>query len=933
MPGLGTTYGRGGATTALQDLANADVILIEGSSMAEAHPVGFRWVMKAKERGAMIIHVDPRFSRTSAMADLWVPIRSGTDIAFMGGIIHYLLENDLYFKEYVVHYTNASNIVKEGFKDPVENEGFFSGWDPEKQFYDHDSWKFEGDDPTTPPRDPTLQHPRCVFQVLKRHFAQYTPEMVSRVCGIPPELFHKVADALAKNSGPERTAAFCYAVGWTHQSKGVQIIRTAAILQLLLGNMGRPGGGILALRGHASIQGSTDIPTLYDTLPGYLSMPYAEEAQRDLAGFLKKFTQKKGLWNDTPKYFISLLKAYYGKNATKENDFGYGWLPKVTGDHSHFQVVTHADDFGLDGYFIMGQNPAVGSQNARLQRQALARTKWLVVRDLVEIESASFWYAAPEIQRGEMKTEDIATEVFLMPAASHIEKEGAFTNTQRLLQWREKAVSPPGDCQSEAMFIHELAKRLIARAKQSDDPMDEPLRMLDWWYPEHEDGEPDGTAVLAEINGWRTAPELHAAPGVVHSQNLSGLDKYLIARGLAPSATASLPGSDESSTLPRPSSFLLPPSSFSPPHHGRQLDDYLELKDDGSTASGCWIYTGCYGSDEINKVHRREPHGPYGHGWGFAWPSDRRIIYNRASAKPNGEPWSERKKLVWWDKDKEEWTGLDVPDFVKKKAPDFVPAPDAVGLAAIRGDSPFMLHNDGLGWLYVPKGLEDGPLPTHYEPLESPMHNPMYRRETNPGVNWFTRPDNRFAGPDDPRFPYILTTYRLTEHHTTGAMSRFLPHLNELQPELFVEISPELAGELGVQNSDFVVVATLRGAVEARALVSRRTRPLTVEGGRVVHQVSMPYHWGYAGPKGTTGGIVNDLLGISGEPNVTIMESKALVCTIVPGRMPAGIAGHEFLEKISPPDDPIMQHPDQNFPDRPPLSRFGSEHAQQGQPQ
>ena len=892
MPGLGTTYGRGGATTALQDLANADVILIEGSSMAEAHPVGFRWVVKAKERGAIIIHVDPRFSRTSAMADLWVPIRSGTDIAFMGGIIRYLLENDLYFKEYVVHYTNASNLIKEGFKDPVENAGFFSGWDAEREFYEHASWAFEGEQ-NDPVKDPTLQHPRCVFQALKRHYASYTPEMVSDVCGIPPELFLKVADALARNSGPERTAAFCYAVGWTHQSKGVQIIRTAAILQLLLGNMGRPGGGILALRGHASIQGSTDIPTLYDTLPGYLSMPFAEEQQKDLAGYLKKFTQETGLWHDTPKYVVSLLKAYYGRNATKENDFGYGWLPKVTGDHSHFQFVTHAVDHGLDGYFIMGQNPAVGSQNARLQRQALARTKWLVVRDLVEIESASFWYASPEIQRGELKTEEIATEVFLLPAASHIEKEGAFTNTQRLLQWREKAVPPPGDCQSEAGFIHDLAKRLIARAKASSDPMDEPLRQLDWWYPELEDGDPDGTAVLAEINGWRVAPELENTPGVAHN-------------------------------------VRQPDGSF---HHGHQLNDYLELKDDGSTAAGCWIYTGCYGTDEVNKTHRREPHGPYGHGWGFAWPSDRRILYNRASAKPNGEPWSERKKLVWWDQEKGEWTGLDVPDFVKKKAPDYVPPPGAVGLEAIRGDAPFILHNDGKGWLYVAKGLEDGPLPTHYEPLESPLRNRMYPRETNPGVNWFSRPDNRFSAPDDPRFPYVLTTYRLTEHHTTGAMSRFLPHLNELQPELFVELSPELAGELGVRNSDFVVVATLRGAVEARALVSRRTRPLTVAGGRVVHQVAMPYHWGYAGPKGTTGGVVNDLLAISGEPNVTIMESKALVCTIVPGRLPEGVAGHEFLRKISPPNDPIVQHPDQNLPGHPPLNKFGSEHAQQGQPQ
>ncbi len=859
--------------------------------MAEAHPVGFRWVMKAKERGATIIHVDPRFSRTSAMADIWVPIRSGTDIAFLGGLIRYVLETDKYFREYVVHYTNASNIVRSDFKDTDEGAGFFSGWQEDGQHYKFESWQFDtGDDPSKPLRDETLEHPRCVFQTLKRHYARYTPEMVSEICGIPPELFFKVADALTKNSNPERTSAFCYAVGWTHQSKGVQIIRAASVLQTLLGNMGRPGGGIMALRGHASIQGSTDIPTLYDTLPGYLSMPNASGEMNDLAGYLKKYTQETGLWHDTPKYMVSLLKAYYGTRATKENDYGYNWLPKLTKDHSHFEYVMTMADHGMDGYFVMGQNPAVGSQNSRLQRQALARCKWLVVRDLVEVETASFWYAAPEIERGEMKTEDIATEVFLFPAASHIEKEGAFTNTQRLLQWREKAVSPPGDCRSETWFIHQLAKRLIARAKASNEAMDEPLRALDWWYPENEEGEAEATAILAEINGWHTPPEADFAPGVVHGRGIDGH-----------------------------------------PHHGKQLDDYLTLKDDGSTAAGCWIYTGCYGSDEINKCHRREPKGPYGHGWGFAWPSDRRIIYNRASARPDGQPWSERKKLVWWDEAKGEWTGDDVPDFPKTKKPDYQPKPGAKGLEAIAGDEPFMLHSDGRAWLYVAKGLEDGPMPTHYEPLESPVRNLLYPRQTNPGVNWFSRPDNKFSPPEDPRFPYVLTTYRLTEHHTTGAMSRFLSHLNELQPELFVEMSPELADSLGISNADHVVVATLRGAVGARALVSRRTRPLTLDGGRTLHQVSIPFHWGYAGP--SKGGIVNDLIAISGEPNVTIMESKALSCVIVPGKMPAGVAGHEFLERISPPKDPVLEHPEQLPRGYHYKGKLGSEHGQQGQPQ
>ncbi len=859
--------------------------------MAEAHPVGFRWVMKAKERGATIIHVDPRFSRTSAMADLWVPIRAGSDITFFGALIRHIIETNQYFREYVLHYTNASNIIKEDFRDTEQGAGMFSGWQEEGQSYDNATWQFEkgGDDPSGILRDPTLEHPRCVFQTLRRHYERYTPEMVQEVCGIPPELFQKVADELTRNSGPERTTAQCYAVGYTHQSKGVQIIRSVAVMQLLLGNIGRPGGGIMALRGHASIQGSTDIPTLYDTLPGYLNMPYAAEDNINLAAFLKKYTQETGLWHDTPKYVVSLLKAYYGKRATKENDWGYDWLPKLTKDHSHFEYVMRMCNHEVDGYLIMGQNPAVGSQNSRLQRQALARVKWLVVRDLVEIESASFWYAAPEIERGEMKTEDIATEVFLMPAASHIEKEGAFTNTQRLLQWREKAVSPPGDAKSEAWFIHQLAKRLIAKAHASDDPMDEPLRALDWWYPENEEGEPEAEAILAEINGWKTEPETELAPGVVHSKDNDGH-----------------------------------------PHHGKQLDDYLALKDDGSTACGCWIYTGCYGSDEVNKVHRREPHGLYGHGWGFAWPSDRRIIYNRASARPDGKPWSERKALIWWDEKKGEWTGHDVPDFPKTKSPDYVPPHGAKGLEAIAGTEPFMLHSDGRAWLYVAAGLMDGPMPTHYEPMESPLKNPLYARQTNPGINWFSRPDNKFSPPGDPRFPHVLTTYRLTEHHTTGAMSRFLPHLNELMPALFVEMSVELAAEIGVLNGDDVVIATLRGAVQAKALVSRRMRPLMVDGNRRIHQIALPYHWGYAGP--SKGGIVNDLIAISGEPNVTIMETKALACTVVPGKMPPGMAGHEFLQRISPPDDPIVEHPEQLPPDYPYKGKLASEHAQKGKP-
>jgi formate dehydrogenase major subunit len=894
VPGLGTSFGRGGATSAQQDLANADCILIEGSSMAEAHPVGFRWVMKAKERGATIIHVDPRFSRTSALADIWVPMRAGGDIAFLGGIIRHILENNLYFRDYVVHFTNASCILREDFRDTEEGAtGLFSGWNAKERTYAKESWAYDGDGGLSfPERDLTLQDPRCVLQTLRRHFARYTPEMVETICGISPALFHKVADALVAASGPDKTAAICYALGWTQHSKGVQIIRTASILQLLLGNIGRPGGGIMALRGHASIQGSTDIPTLYDILPGYLSMPKGDGTEETLRDYLAHQTKPTGLWNNYPNYFISLLKAYYGKNATAENDFGYNWVPKITGNHSFFEYLYDMADGKMEGMFMMGQNPAVAAANSRFQRTSLSKLKWLVVREMVEIEAATFWRSdAPEIERGELKTEEIETEVFLFPAAGHAEKEGAFTQTQRMLQWRQKAVDPPGDARSEGWFMHQLALRLIAKAKQSNDPLDEPLRALNWWYPEDELGDPKMEAVLAEINGWYTLGRGTEAPPTLADGVVFGLDRE------------------------------------GKPHHGPQVDGFSRLKADGSTASGCWIYSGVLGPDKINKANSRNSQNYLGHGWGFVWPADRRIIYNRASAKPTGEPWSERKKLVWWDQGQHKWIGIDVPDFVPDKAPDYRPTGNESGLAGISGDAPFMLHEDGLGWLYVPSGLQDGPMPTHYEPLESPVHNALYSRDTNPAVNWFTRQENRFAPPGDPRFPFVLTTYRLTEHHTAGGMSRFLSHLAELQPELFAEMSPELAVELKIKNGDYISIVSLRGAIESRALVSRRMRPVHLNG-KTVHQIAMPFHFGSNGP--VKGSATNDLVPISGEPNVTIMEAKALACNIVPGRLPRGTAFKEWIKKYVPQGGPPNLHPEQPPPGASPGPEAGG-HGQHGQ--
>ena len=867
MPGLGTSFGRGGATTAQTDLANADAILIMGSSMAENHPVGFQWVVKARERGAKIIHIDPRFTRTSAMADIWVPLRAGTDILLLGGLIRYALENDKYFREYVQHYTNAPMILRDDYRDTEDLGGIFSGWDDEKKQYSPESWRYKGskekDSGSQKPghspaggghgkdrggeaaqmdeyeSDPTLQDPHCVFQILRKHFARYTPELIEQHAGVPQRLFHKVAEAFCNASGPEKTGAICYAVGWTQHSKGVQIIRSAAILQLLLGNIGRPGGGILALRGHASIQGSTDIPTLYDILPGYLPMPFFEADANDFASYIKKHKATAGLWSNFDQYFVSLMKAWYGDHATAESDWCFDYMPRVTGDHSHFGYWLDMQDGKMEGLFIMGQNPAVGAPNARLQRSAMSKLKWLVVRDLVEVESASWWYNSPEVERGELDPKKIATEVFLFPAAGSAEKDGCQTNTQRLVQFRTKAVDPPGDARSETWFLHHLARRLKARAAADPTPRNAPLNALRWPYGVHGVyDEPNVNEVLKEING----------------------------RDLTT---------------------------------GELLENYKKLKSDGSTACGCWIYSGIYPQEHLNKANQRESTDYLGHGWGFSWPNDIRILYNRCSARPDGRPWSERKKLVWWDEEKREWTGLDVPDFDTQKPPDYRPKPGAKGMDAIGGDKPFILHPDGVGWLFVSSGLKDGPLPAHYEPLETLFENPLYpERVYNPAAQRKERPDNPYAFPGDERFPYVLTTYRLTEHHTAGGMSRQLSHLAELQPELFCEVSPELAGSIGLEHGEFATITTPRGIVQARVVVTSRMKPLWVQG-RTVHQVGLPYHWGYNGL--SKGDAVNDLLAISEEPNVRIMETKALVCDIEAGARRHGAGAldqlHEKLEQ------------------------------------
>jgi formate dehydrogenase major subunit len=706
---------------------------------------------------------------------------------------------------------------------------------------------------------------------MRRHYARYTPEMVENVCGVSREQWMQVVRALVNNSGRERTSAFCYAVGWTQQSKGVQIIRAAGIIQLLLGNIGRPGGGIMALRGHASIQGSTDVPTLYDLLAGYMPQPAAlvEErpeakdsatattwgaridkhtnvmSQQTLQEYIDTSGAKTGWWSNFPAYIKSLLKAWYGEAIHEEgSDSGYRWLPKIIGDHSHLVTSYAMLDGKVKGYLLFGQNPAAGSTNSRMQRRALAQLDWMVVRDLYEIETAAFWHKGPE----PVDPSTIKTEIFLLPAAASTEKEGSFTNTQRLLQWRDKAVDPSGDARSDLWFVYHLGLRLKELYADSQKAQDRPLQALVWNYdPETPEpgsriqDEPDALLVLKEVNGYYVYP----------------------------------PDQSETTAATTRQVYTL--------HNAPHVPGFAVLKDDGSTACGSWIYSGVYPEPGNNRAASRIPGGYTNLQWGYAWPANRRILYNRASADPQGQPWSERKKYIWWDEEQKKWTGYDIPDFPLNKPPDYKPAPDATGMDAIAGSDPFMMKPDGRGWLFAPKGLKDGPLPTHYEAAESPVHNSLYKQQSNPAAKYFkNRKDNQLAPVGDERYPIVITTYRLTEHHVSGPMTRWMPWLNALQPELFAELSPELAAEHGIKHGGWMIISTPRGEIEARAMVTRRMRPLRVAG-RMVHQIGLPFHWGFQGK--STGDITNDLAHMVLEPNVSIEEAKAFTCNVRPGRL------------------------------------------------
>ena len=837
----------------------SDWIVFMGSNMAECHPVGFKWPMKAKANGATLIHVDPRFTRTSAMCDMYVPIRSGTDIVFLGGLVNYILSEKKYFLEFMINYTNAATLINADFKDTEEGDGFFSGYDAKTRTYSNATWQYQRGPaparvpeapagaqgqsvkgvnfaqlianrlPGVPKEDRSLQDPNTVFQILKKHYARYTPEMVERITGSPKELFLKVAQVITENSGRDKTGVFTYAVGWTQHTTGVQLIRTAGLIQLLLGNVGRPGSGIKALRGHAQVQGATDISTLYNAHPGYLNTPNARRAHDTLRDYILTETQPTSFWSNTPAYVVSQLKAWFGEAATADNDYGYDWLPKITGDHSHLPTFVEMSEGKIKGMILTGQNPAT-SINSTFQRNAMRNLEWLVVLDLYETESAAFWKAVAGSDPAK-----VATEVWFMPAAHIAEKDGTMTQTSRMIQWHDKAADPPGQARSDLYFWYALGKKLKARYASSTATKDlaikhmtldydpDPADVAEW---KHKD-EPSALRIFKEINGYEVAT-------------------------------------------------------------GNVLNTFGALTADGKTAAGAWIYTGALQLIDGKVVNRArmtpgKNDGWVSPSWGWAWPGNRKQLYNRASADPDGNPWSERKKYTYWDATAKTWknVGGDGIDFAPTKAPGAAANPTGIGIAFHSGRDPFILKTDGKGWLFAPVGTVDGPIPTHYEPWESPVKNLLYKQDRNPVAKFWDVTGNKYNEFGGVQFPHVITTYRLTEHHLSGAMTRWLPWLAELMPDLFVEMPPELADEKGIANGDFVTVTTERGSTEARALVTRRLRPLTVDGKRV-YQIGMPWHWGYMGI--ATGDVANNMTSLVADPNVTIHEAKAFTADIRKGR-------------------------------------------------
>ena len=793
------------------DLKNSDSIFIIGCNPAENHPISFKWIEEAMDNGGKLIVVDPRYTRSASKSDIYAQVRPGTDIAFLGGMINYALQNDLIQTEYVRDYTNATFLVGEkyDFKD-----GMFCSFDDKEKSYDLKSWAYESAADGTPKRDLTMSNPRSVYQLLKTHYSRYTVDMVCSITGTKKEDYLKVAQNFCATGRPDKAGTILYAMGITQSTHGTQNVRAVAMLQMLLGNIGIAGGGVNALRGESNVQGSTDYGLLFHMLPGYLKSPEYDNV--DLKAYVEKWTPQTkdprsvNWWGNTPKYMTSQLKAWYGDNATDVNDFCYSYLPKRSGNYAYNKILEKMGNGDLEGLVCMGMNPAVGGPDSGHARAALGKLKWLVTVDLWETETSIFW------KRPGVNPKDIQTEVFMLPAASSVEKEGSISNSGRWAQWRYKAVEPVGSSMSDLWIIDQFFKRVRNLYTKDKGVFPEPITQLAWNYGTGH--EPEVHLVAREINGYFTK-----------DVTVKEKDKVLEFK------------------------------------KGDQVPAFKYLMDDGSTVSGCWIYSGSYTKDG-NLMARRDESDPGGLGmypkWSWCWPVNRRIIYNRASVNPAGEPFNPKRIVIAWDATEKKWKG-DVPD-----GP-WPPMKDDK-----EGKYPFIMLPEGHARLYA-LDLKDGPFPEHYEPAESPAWNRMSNVQNNPVVKIPANVSSNLT-----KFPFIGTTYRMTEHWQTGGMTRSLPWLNELVPDMFVEISESLARQKGIKKGDKVRVTTERGSIEAVALVTSRLKPFSVDE-KMIEQIGMPWHFGYAGL--STGDSANMLTPSVGCANTSIPEFKAFLCNLEKG--------------------------------------------------
>ena len=800
------------------DIKNADLILVMGGNAAEAHPCGFKWVTEAKaHRHAKLIVVDPRFNRSAAVSDFYAPLRSGTDIAFLGGVINYLLANDKIHREYVVNYTNAPFLVREDFDF---KDGLFSGYDADKHKYDRDTWDYQIGPDGYAKVDETLQDPRCVYQLMKQHYSRYTPEMVSNICGTPKDAFLRVAEEIGKMSTPDKVMTIMYALGWTQHSVGTQNIRTMAMIQLLLGNIGRVGGGVNALRGHSNVQGITDMNLVTNVLPGYMKLGL--DGDQDFKAYLAKYSPKPlrpnqiSYWQNFPKFWVSLSKAFYGKASTKDNNFCYDWFPKIDVPYDVLHMFERMHNGQMNGFICQGFNPLAAVPCVSKSSEALMKLKYLVVIDPLATETAEFWRDYGDYHSADPSK--IQTEVFRLPATCFAEEDGSYTNSGRVLQWHWKAAEGPGDAKSDIDIIAGIFWRIRELYEKDGGTFADPVLNVAWNY------------------GHPTAP--HATE---------------LAREFSGTAISDV-------TDPKDPTKVLAKA-------GEQLSSFAQLRDDGSTLCGNWLYCGAW-NESGNLMARRDTADPSGLGfypnWGFAWPANRRVLYNRANCDVNGKPWDPKRKTIAWNGSK--WVGNDVPDMKPDAAPD-----ENVG--------PFIMQPDGVGHLFALKALAEGPIPEHYEPFETPIGvNPMHPHNplalNNPAARLYAYDKERLGKAD--KFPYVATTYRLTEHYhywTKNVLSNVI-----LQPSQFVEIGEELAKEKGIKDGEQVKVSSNRGYIRAVAVVTKRLKSLDVNGKRV-HTVGVPIHWGFIGIA-KKGYLANRLTPFVGDANAETPEFKAFLVNV-----------------------------------------------------